>query len=154
MNQRRQLSFSSFEEIVEDVEHLLRGCHTTGFWSFAQICNHLRLSLDTVTDSSGKIPHSDGAEDPRVAASRGRFFRECRFPDDVAVPSPHLVPGSGLDGADEALALLAALTRFEAAEEPFVAHPYLGVLTKTQWHRFHCIHAAHHLSFAIPDPDR
>jgi hypothetical protein len=32
----------------------------------------------------------------------------------------------------------------------FDEHPLLGRLSPSQWERFHCLHCAHHLSFAVP----
>lgn len=36
------------------------------------------------------------------------------------------------------------------SDGPFVNHPVLGALTKDEWTQFHCMHCAHHLSFAVP----
>ena len=33
---------------------------------------------------------------------------------------------------------------------PPAPHPFFGPLTRAEWTRLHCIHCAHHLSFALP----
>ena len=44
-----------------------------------------------------------------------------------------------------------AIAHYEASPGPVVPHRLFGFMTRQEWDRFHCIHAAHHLSFAIPD---
>jgi hypothetical protein len=44
----------------------------------------------------------------------------------------------------------AAAAYCKASSGPVIPHPSIGPLTKAEWDRFHLIHCAHHLSFAIP----
>ncbi len=147
---RRELSISRLEDVLADVDQLLAGYHRVGEWSLGQICNHLATALNNAIDLHGKLDPPTQPEDPRLAMVRMRFFRANRFPDGVAAPLPELVPGPGLDDHDEARALGLALARFQAADVPFAPHPRLGSMTKDDWTQFHCLHAAHHLGFAVP----
>ncbi len=146
MAERRELSFADLGEAVAEVDRLLAGYVTVGRWSLGQICNHLgtafRLQLD---GNPGPTPVRRAREALRV-----RFFRMGRFPDGVEVPLPALLPGPGLDDLAEADALREAIARFLSAPGPFPPHPVLGPLTRDEWTRFHGMHAAHHLGFALP----
>ena len=150
MPERRQLKFASLEEVMPEVERLSAGYESVGQWSLGQICNHLKTSFDFVTSGVGGSWDSNAPEDPRFALIRARFFRAGRFPDGKAAPFSELVPGTGLDDRAEVEALRDALARYALATGPFRAHPFLGSMTKEEWSQFQCLHAAHHLGFAVP----
>jgi len=153
MASRRELSFGSLDEVMPDVERLLGGHVTVGQWSLGQICNHLATGFDLSMDGrSDSVPVTSPEED-RSSILRKRFFRGGRFPEGKTAPVPALLPSAGLDDREEADTLRHAIARFSVATGPFPAHPFLGPMTKDQWVRFHCIHAAHHLGFAVPQSD-
>ena len=58
-------------------------------------------------------------------------------------------PKPGGDARAEAEALRAAVRRFDTHAGPVADHPLAGKMTKEGWERFHRIHCAHHLSFAL-----
>jgi Protein of unknown function (DUF1569) len=150
MPERRLLNVTSLEEVMPEVEKLSAGYEPVGQWSLGQICNHLTTSLNFVTNGVTGASLSNAPEDPRFALIRARFFRAGRFPDGKAAPVSELVPRTGLDDRAEVEALRDALARYALATGPFPAHPYLGFMTKEEWSQFHCLHAAHHLGFAVP----
>ena len=43
---RRSLTFASLDEVMPDVDRLLRGHTTVGNWSLGQICGHLAQGVD------------------------------------------------------------------------------------------------------------
>src|SRR4051794_14935085 len=45
MAERRDLSFTSLEDVMAEVDRLLAGHETVGRWSLGQICNHLGTSF-------------------------------------------------------------------------------------------------------------
>jgi hypothetical protein len=67
----------------------------------------------------------------------------------LPIPQPYL-PKSDLDDRAEAEALRAALWHFAAYTNQLSDHPLAGQIPRADWERFHCIHCAHHLSFAMP----
>ena len=70
-------------------------------------------------------------------------------PEGVRLPKRfHPVPG--VDSRAEAESLRTAIARFAAHAGPRPEHPLGGFITHDDWSRFHAIHAAHHLSFAVP----
>jgi hypothetical protein len=142
---RRELAFASLDEVMPEVERLMAGHVTVGRWTLGQICNHLATVINWLQEGG-----PDSTLQTVSEAIRQRFFRRGRFPEGVEAPHPSLLPKPGLDARTEAEALREALDRFVSATEPFAAHPILGPLTREEWTRFHCMHCAHHLGFAIP----
>lgn len=59
-------------------------------------------------------------------------------------------PKPGTDARAEAESLCTALRRFAAHDGPLAEHPIRGFVSRAVWEQFHCIHCAHHLSFALP----
>ncbi len=145
---RRALTFASLDEIMPDVERLLAGHVTVGRWSLGQICNHLELAIRLSMDGAPErapwlVRRAFGPVALRLSFWLGRM------PQGVKVPEIYL-PRPGLDASREADALRAAIKRFGSFTGRFDEHPMLGRLSPGQWERFHCLHCAHHLSFAVP----
>jgi hypothetical protein len=145
---RRALRFSSLRDVPRDVEQLLSGHRTVGRWSLAQICNHL----------SGAINHTIDGFPGRAAPwfirqSAGKIILWLmlgtgRIAEGVKIPTEYL-PRDDLDARREAENLVKAIERFLAAQTPFKSHPLVGQLSHARWQRYHCVHCAHHLSFAV-----
>lgn len=145
---RRPLTFGSLDEVMPDVDRLLEGHTTVGSWSLGQICAHLARAIDCSVDGfTEKAPWL-------VRKTVGRLalwwvLRRGRFPQGMRAPQAYQ-PGPGADARSEAEALRAALGRFAAHPGPLAEHPLAGPVPREVWERFHCIHCAHHLSFALP----
>jgi hypothetical protein len=75
--------------------------------------------------------------------------RTGRIAAGVRIPEKYL-PMSAGNALPEVQALHASIQHFTATTDPFASHPIVGRLNSEQWQRFHCIHCAHHLSFAVP----
>ena len=149
MPERRDLHYGSLNEVMPDVDRLLRGYTTVGRWSLGQVCRHLAEALRLTVEGKpirgyGWLRWTIG---PLI---RGRFLRNGRMPSGLKMPTASLAPPPGLDDRAEAEALRASLRYFLTAELPNRTHPILGTLSPQQWRRFHCIHCAHHLSFVLP----
>lgn len=145
MADRRALTFDRLDDVMPEVDRLLAGYEAVGAWSLGQICRHLAVGFELLMDGGPAATPARALDAVRV-----RFLRRDRFPDGVAVPLAALVPPPGLDDRAEAESLRAALARFATHPGPLAPHPYLGPLTRDEWVRFHCLHAAHHLGFAVP----
>ena len=146
MGERRVLDFASLDDVMTDVERLLAGHRTVGQWTLGQILNHLRAAIRLTT----KAPGSTSEPTREQAVFRRLFFRGGRFPEGLEVPLPEMIPQADLDPHAEADSLRLAIGSYGSRIEPFPAHPRLGPLTGDEWNRFHCIHCAHHLGFAVP----
>jgi hypothetical protein len=146
MAERRSLEFTSLDGVMAEVERLLAGHYTVGEWSLGQICHHLatatRLTLDAPIRQRQTTPEQD--------AARRELFQSGKFPDGMKAPIAALVPPPDCDARAEADALRVEIQRFLDTDRPLPAHPRLGPLTKDEWARFHCMHCAHHLGYAVP----
>jgi len=145
---RRPLAYASLGEVMPDVDRLLRGHATVGDWSLGQILSHLAQAFRFTIDG---FPSE--AFPPRVIRKTfGRLLlwhilRTGRFPEGLRMPGRY-EPAPAADARAEALR--AALRRFLAHAGPLAEHPMRGVVSREVWERFHCIHCAHHLRFALP----
>jgi hypothetical protein len=145
---RRELAFADLAEVMPDVGRLLAGHTTLGRWTLGQICNHLTTTIGMSMDRVPvKLPWLF-RRTVGVAIRHVMFWRG-RIPEGVRVAEVFL-PRPGLDAAREAETLGVAIERLTSFDGPFDEHPLLGRLSPAQWRRFHCIHCAHHLSFAVP----
>jgi len=132
---------------MPEVRRLAAGHRTVGAWSLGQICRHLADSF------IGSIQGFD-LRNHRVK----RFFLKKRMLEVAltkGIPrhwtvDPGLTPPAvvGLDEGVESLCR--ALDRYLAHRGALHAHPLFGVMPRETWDRVHCVHCAHHLSFAIP----
>lgn len=140
--------FQGLNDVMPDVDRLLEGHETVGNWTLAQICNHLTNAIQLSVDGMPfKFPWM-----MRVAVAplvKGPLFRTGKMREGVKLPAAAL-PKPGLDARAEAEALRAALNYYAGVTEPLASHPLFGKLSRGEWDRFHCIHCAHHLSFARP----
>jgi Protein of unknown function (DUF1569) len=145
---RRTLSFDSLDQIMPDVDRLLLGHKTVGNWSLGQICNHLTGGIiGTVNGFPSRAPWLiRKTVGPLI---RRRILNAGRFPEGIKLPE-RFAPKTGADARAEAEALRAAIRLLTAHSGPFAEHPLGGHIPRDEWERFHCIHCAHHLSFAWP----
>ncbi len=144
---RRNLKFASLGEVMPDVEQLLAGHATVGRWTLGQILNHLALAIRLPMDG---VPVKFPWLVRRLVgpvARRLSFWRGW-IPEGVQMPAVYLPP-PGLDATAQAEELRRAIKRFGAFAGRLDEHPLLGRLSPAGWERFHCLHCAHHLSFAI-----
>jgi hypothetical protein len=144
---RRTLRFQDLEDIMPDVDRLLDGHTTVGNWSLAQICRHLATVMRRVVDLPTSTPHDASRW---VGEERKRAFFESSVVPEGIPTSPRLLPAEALDEHEEAEGLRQAIAHYQASPGTVVPHVLFGFLTREEWDRFHCIHAAHHLSFAVP----
>src|SRR4051812_23807270 len=148
MAERRELSFSSLDEVMPEVDRLLEGHTTTGRWSLGQICSHLSTAMQyTVEGFPEQAPwllrRTVGPVAKRQVLGSGVM------PEGVKLPEKYL-PKPGLDPRAEAEALRASLRYYLAHTGPLQDHPLFGSMSRDEWDRYHAIHCAHHLSFARP----
>lgn len=148
---RRRLNFSSLDQVIPEVERLLRGHTTIGNWSLGQICNHLAQGIDNSIDG---FPAA--ARPPWILQKTlGRFvlrrtLRTGVFMEGMRAPV-ECQPRAGVDATAELEALRKAVQRFLEYSGPLAEHPLSGPVKREVWERFHCIHCSHHLGFVVPE---
>lgn len=144
---RRSIRYENLDGIMPDVEHLLRGYTKVGQWSVGGMCRHLasimRASVDLPASTKFDPSMRVDADTRRAMLERGEI------PEGIPT-GPALEPPTGLDDREEAENLRAAIVHYRSSADPEIDHPLLGPLTRPEWDRMHCHHAAHHFSFAIP----
>lgn len=150
MDGRRALSFADLGEVMPEVDRLMFGYRSVGTWTLGQACNHLadtlRCSLEGFGDAAPWLVRK--LIGPIV---KRQVFRTGKMRAGIKVPERYL-PAPGLDDRAEVEALRASLRLYSESNGPFAQHPFFGELTRDDWHRLHCIHAAHHLGFLLPEP--
>ena len=97
---RRALSYASLDEVMPDVDRLLRGHTTAGSWSLAQICRHLALSIHCTIDGfPARAPWIVRKTIGRLLLRR--ILRTGRFVEGMKAPAAYQ-PAPGPDVRAEA----------------------------------------------------
>jgi hypothetical protein len=147
---RRSISYNSLDDVMPDVEWLLKGHSAVGNWSLAQICRHLATVMRRVVDLPASTP-----QDPSrwVGKDQKRqVFESGTLPEGLPGPQ-EVIPGETSGDRDEAEGLRQAIAYYQSSSGPVIPHRLFGPLSKAEWDRLQLIHCAHHLSFAIPNMD-
>lgn len=143
---RRRLAFETYDDLLAEIDRLAPAHRTLGRWSLAQICDHL----------AGIHDYSLGGMEAEF--QKGRLFRATAGRIALAIllrygfipeQQGNLGPRTAVEFQDARRRLQQSLERIAAQPMPAV-HPIFGHLTQQQWKRFHLHHAAHHLSFIVP----
>ncbi len=152
VQERRSLTFSSMQEILDDVEYLASGDPpaSTGNWTPAQIMQHLTIVINCSID---------GFPAPKVSLPMrliGRLMRKkalnnplspgIRFPKNLQYLEPRtkLTWEEAVDDFRAAMARLDTLTMTHRS-------PIFGKLSHDQWVQLHCRHAELHFGFIHPE---
>ncbi|MEM1225263.1 MAG: DUF1569 domain-containing protein [Planctomycetota bacterium] len=148
---RRQLAMTRLDEATAESESLLAsGYSRSGNWSLAQICLHLRLTIETNMHGY-----------PRWMTILGLplrpILRSWVLPKLLAGDSPSgirtaniFIPPDDVDDAKEVDRFKTCVASFLESRRPMHAHPGFGSMTNQEFDHFHAAHAAHHLSFLHP----
>jgi len=145
---RRQVHYTSFDEVLADAERLVRaGALTTGNWSLDQILGHLAVAMEKSIDG---LP----GKHPWYVRLLGRYIIKPRILKHGMKPGFKLpleaeewaVPAPGGDAfvTLERLRRAVGRLRSESTRSP---HPVFGPMPAAEWDRLHLRHAELHLSF-------
>jgi len=148
--ERRQLKFTSFDEVLADAEQLAcsPNTKTLGNWQIGQLLAHLAW---TVNNSIDGIPFKA----PWYLRLVGFFIKgrviKHGLPTGIKLPkeaeaASYRATSSPQEGLD---ALRKAVNRIKT-ERMTSRHPVLGKLTHEEWKQYHLRHCELHLSFAVP----
>ncbi|QDT63193.1 DUF1569 domain-containing protein [Calycomorphotria hydatis] len=145
----RALEFANYGEVVDEIERLeQQGYRQTGNWNLSQVCEHLNwLMAQSLDGFSVKVSWL-----VRVMIGRPMLFRAMktgRMPKKLPT-LPEAIPKSEPDDQSKIAAAKESLCRLQQATELHPS-PLAGKLTLEQWERLHCVHAAHHLGFLVPE---
>ena len=148
---RRELHFTSLEDILADVDRLASGreIRTLGNWSAGQIFEHVARVMDGSIDGfNNKLPGIvrfifQYTMKPRVL--RKPMAAGFQLPKKAGVEL--IAPPTSLE---DGLAHIRGSIHRLQTDPKRVPSPFLGTLTKEEWTQLHCRHAELHFSFLIP----
>jgi hypothetical protein len=146
---RRELRFSSYDELLADVRSLAsQPTRQLGNWSLGQICQHLAIGINTAVDGPPFKPswlvRVLGPWFKKRVISR-RMSPGLKLPKNAGalIPTP-------TDAAAGVAALERAIARFERTSQR-LPHFVFGPMTREEWDQLHFRHAEMHLSFIVPE---
>ena len=148
---RRELRFSSLQDILDDVEYQASGDppRTTGNWTGGQIVQHVALLIGFSIDG---FPAARAPLPMRVVG-RLRRKRILADPLGAGLTFPRkfdfLKPRAGIAWEEAVEFMNETMARLRDGRMT-AGHPFLGKLTHEQWEQFHCRHAEMHCSFMHP----
>ncbi len=151
VSERRQLQFSSMQDILADVEYLDSGDppRTTGNWTAAQIVQHVAKLIDYSIDG---FPVPKAAIPMRIL---GRLMRNAAITKPLrpgikfSKKFSFLSPDREVAWDDAAQQLRQAIGRLDS-DRMTKRSPIFGKLSPEQWEQLHCRHAEMHFSFMHP----
>ena len=148
---RRSLKFTCLHEAIDECESLLETGYTkSGNWSLAQICCHIRLTMERNMDGYPiwmtvlgfpLRPLLRRFMLPRLLAGNS--------PNGIRTARIFVPPNNGVDDR-EVDQLKRCIAEFIGTHESMYAHPGFGMMSNQEFNQFHASHAAHHLSFLHP----
>ena len=146
---RRNLEFSSLDQIVADAERLVaaNNTQTVGNWSLSHLLSHLAMTVNSSIDGfTMKAPLFVRIIVPffKKGALRNRMSPGIQLPKSaLAVAYPEVASAQmALDQLRQAI----ARTKSERME---ATHPAFGRMTHDEWVILHLRHSEMHLSFAV-----
>lgn len=145
---RRQLHFSSVDEILAEVDRLAAGPHRMlGNWSFGQILWHLATVMNSSIDGSsirpGFIMRLLGP------LMKGRMLSKGMSPGFQLPANMLKVFGPPPTSEEDGLKVIREAIRRQKTETHREPSPFLGKMTDAEYVQLHCRHAELHLSFAV-----
>ena len=147
--ERRQLKFTSFDEVLADAEQLASSpnTRTLGNWQIGQLLAHLAW---TVNNSIDGIPFK-GPWYMRLVGFfiKGRVIKH-GLPTGIKLPKEaEAASYRATSSPQEGLEALRKAVNRTKTEKMTSGHPVLGKLTHEEWAQYHLRHCELHLSFAI-----
>src|SRR5207237_2224226 len=87
---RRTVSFAGLDDVMPDVERLLRGHTTAGNWSVGQICQQLASTIRLTVDLPASTRHDPST---RFSAEQvDRIFETGMLPEGLPLPAALSAP--------------------------------------------------------------
>ena len=149
LGQRRRLDFHTWPAALADIDQLHKaGYQRAGNWDLSQILDHVGEGLRTAT-------RGNEHRGPWIVRKLlgpiilKRILKQRRMKAGIKVPKWWL-PGPTHDESAAVDKFRADVAAFEKMIGTPFPHPFFGQLSKAQWNDLVLIHAAHHLSFLVP----
>ncbi len=152
VTERRELSFRSMADILNDVEYMAAGDppKSTGNWTSAQIVQHVGRIIDYSIEG---FPVPKAPLPLRIVCRilRNKILREPMKPG-VTLPTKfaRLLPDDRLTWDEAVDGFRAVMTKLDT-KRMACRSPVFGKLSPVHWEQMHCRHAEMHFSFIHPD---
>jgi hypothetical protein len=146
---RRQLKFSSYDDILRDVHDLAsRPSRQLGNWSLGEICEHLSQAMNMAVDGSTiKPPWYIRLAAPLI---KKRFLSRPMNPGfQLPKRAVFLIPNCK-EPQQGIAALERAIERLKTTEER-KPHFVFGHFTRDEWDQLQLRHSEMHLGFIVPE---
>ena len=156
MPARRELSFPTLDAATADARHLLvAGYSRAGNWSLGQVCGHVARFVRMPIDGTWPLPLHLKVAGFLVRNTVGPGLkRKMLVTGAIPAGRPAIRATVMPSTVDDTAALIEMESEFERLKKfAGVPHasPLLGPLTTDELVKLTCIHAAHHLSFLVPN---
>ncbi|MEZ6134175.1 MAG: DUF1569 domain-containing protein [Pirellulaceae bacterium] len=152
---RRQLDYSDWDAVLNDLHRVSAGYVQQGAWDLAQTAKHLNDWLRFPIDGfpSAPLPIRMMLGMMRLTIGR-RMLRKIiaeKKMKDGAPTMPSTVYASDEESADAAVAALEhTIDRFRNHSGPIHSSPLFGPMDKATAQQLQFVHFAHHLSWLAP----
>lgn len=145
---RRNLEFSTLDEIVADAKRLVAAndTQTVGNWSLSHLLSHLTMTFNSSIDGFQ-------VKAPLFIRLILPFFKRViinrKMSPGIKLPkSAQAVAFPDVGSAEEALEQLRKAVARAKSERMEAVHPAFGNMTHDEWVKLHLRHSEMHLSFA------
>lgn len=151
---RRDLRLETLDAVLEECESLMStGYERHGNWSLGQMCNHMRLTMESNMHGYPAWMSILGLP-LRPILRRVALPRLLRGNSIKGVKTAGMfVPSDALDDAEELRKFRECIHAFVSTTSPLHPHPGFGRMSHEEFERFHAAHSAHHLAFLTPADD-
>jgi hypothetical protein len=153
---RREIRFATLHDAVADAEQLLAsGYVRAGTWSPGQCCGHLSNWLNYQIDGFPKLPLLLKpvfwtVKNTMATSILNKVIAKGTMPAGSST-APESVPAADVNDAAMVQAYKLAVDRWLAHTGELYPSPLFGRQPREKWETLHRVHAAHHLSFLIPN---
>lgn len=155
---RRDLKFTKLEEIYQDAEMLHdRGYEMAGQWNLSQACGHvgdwMRFPMDGFPKASLPVRGILWVMKILIGKSTLRKILAEGKMKEKTPTMPATVRGPDGDEAIEVERLRETVVRLISWKDDYYPSPVFGPMDRDTVVKLQLIHAAHHLSFLIPNEE-
>ena len=153
MMKRRDLRFADLSEVVAEVHKLKENGYTqAGNWDLGTMCDHLNKTMHMVIHGFDfKYPYL------LVVATRWLLLKKVLRCDPVGFKATNpksLTPSEDVDEEKVIAEFEDYVAQLASSEVALIEdHPVFGKITRPQCVKVQIWHAAHHLSFLIPNKE-
>ena len=144
---RPDLKFSSYDEMLADVERLKGGYDKTGQWDLPMILDHIGKGINAPWIPQMKIPWPGSL----IAQAIIRRMVNKQYYPNIKFHAPKAMqPTAGIPMETAYPAFIATVEKVKNYPDPVMKNTPFGDVPTELWQKLHLLHGAHHLAFLTP----